>query len=271
VCGCALVCAVIVDKYGQRVPTQSQYSMKKFYRLPSESDSDSEPHAVNNKERPKKFRKTHKISKNSAMAITTIGDARTAHAHAHKHKPAHKPKLAHTHTRTRAHAQTHTRSMKTSAVGTAIYTGFDSSSTSDSDSSNTDDNDNNNNNNNSDNINSDNNNINNNNNNVYVDDVTTDNIPTGDATSRFAVLNIDWQYMRALDLFVLFQSFLPSAHAHAQSARRIVSVTVYPSDYGLEKMAEVCVCVYVRMCVYVCVCVCGCVCDEQDIDRERER
>lgn len=56
-------------------------------------------------------------------------------------------------------------------------------------------------------------------------------IPMGDETKRFAVMNCDWSRIRAVDLFALFQSFAPATGA-------VKDVTIYPSDYGLEKMKE---------------------------------
>lgn len=70
-------------------------------------------------------------------------------------------------------------------------------------------------------------------------------IPRGDATRRIAVMNCDWEHLKvghssfmmlklkAVDILVLLQSFLPPEGF-------IKSVTVYPSDFGLQKMKEVC-------------------------------
>ncbi|KAJ0406353.1 hypothetical protein P43SY_006961 [Pythium insidiosum] len=56
-------------------------------------------------------------------------------------------------------------------------------------------------------------------------------IPMGEETKRFAVLNCDWSRIRAVDLFALCQSFAPETGA-------VKDVTIYPSDYGLQKMKE---------------------------------
>ncbi|XP_073137627.1 pre-rRNA-processing protein esf1 [Henckelia pumila] len=50
-------------------------------------------------------------------------------------------------------------------------------------------------------------------------------------THRLAVVNLDWSQVRAVDLYVLLTSFLPKGG-------QIVSVTVYPSEFGLKRMEE---------------------------------
>lgn len=54
-------------------------------------------------------------------------------------------------------------------------------------------------------------------------------IPKGEVTSRIAVVNLDWDNMRAADLMAVFSSFLPAAG-------RLSKVSVYPSDFGKERM-----------------------------------
>ncbi|CAI5740696.1 unnamed protein product [Peronospora destructor] len=56
-------------------------------------------------------------------------------------------------------------------------------------------------------------------------------IPMGEETKRFAVLDCDWTRIRAVDLFALCQSFAPATGT-------VQNVTIYPSDYGLEKIRE---------------------------------
>ncbi|KAL8723552.1 MAG: hypothetical protein Q9225_000187 [Loekoesia sp. 1 TL-2023] len=54
-------------------------------------------------------------------------------------------------------------------------------------------------------------------------------IPIGEVTSRLAVINLDWDNIRAADLMVVFSSF-------ASSAGQIREISVYPSDFGKERM-----------------------------------
>lgn len=50
-----------------------------------------------------------------------------------------------------------------------------------------------------------------------------------DITKRFAVCNLDWDRIKAVDLFVLMNSFKPTGSS-------IISVKIYPSQFGLERM-----------------------------------
>ncbi|KAJ3355417.1 pre-rRNA-processing protein esf1 [Allomyces javanicus] len=55
-------------------------------------------------------------------------------------------------------------------------------------------------------------------------------IPVGDATRRFAVVNMDWDHLKAHDLYKVFDSVKPQGAV-------VKSVTVYPSEFGRERMA----------------------------------
>lgn len=52
-----------------------------------------------------------------------------------------------------------------------------------------------------------------------------------DATKRLACVDLDWEHIKAVDILAVLRSFVPDGG-------KIVSVTVYPSDYGLQKMEE---------------------------------
>ncbi|XP_052888099.1 ESF1 homolog [Anopheles moucheti] len=54
---------------------------------------------------------------------------------------------------------------------------------------------------------------------------------TDESTKRLAVCHMDWDRIRAVDVMVLLSSFLPPGSA-------IKSVTIYPSEYGKERMKE---------------------------------
>ncbi|KAK9317780.1 hypothetical protein V1522DRAFT_383528 [Lipomyces starkeyi] len=56
-------------------------------------------------------------------------------------------------------------------------------------------------------------------------------IPRGDETSTFAVVNMDWENVRAEDLMVAFSSFV-------SASGKILSITIYPSEFGKEQMAR---------------------------------
>ncbi|KAI3922380.1 hypothetical protein MKX01_006069 [Papaver californicum] len=50
-------------------------------------------------------------------------------------------------------------------------------------------------------------------------------------TRRLAIVNMDWSQVRAADLFVVMSSFLPKSG-------QIMSIAVYPSEFGLKRMEE---------------------------------
>ncbi len=56
-----------------------------------------------------------------------------------------------------------------------------------------------------------------------------DGIPKGEVSSRLAVVNLDWDNIRATDLMAVFSSFVPSSG-------RILNVSIYPSEFGKERM-----------------------------------
>ncbi|RZC45168.1 hypothetical protein C5167_038126 [Papaver somniferum] len=69
----------------------------------------------------------------------------------------------------------------------------------------------------------------------YLEDVPEEpeeNIPVIEQeTRRLAIVNMDWSQVRAADLFVVMSSFLPKSG-------KIVSIAVYPSEFGLKRMEE---------------------------------
>lgn len=54
---------------------------------------------------------------------------------------------------------------------------------------------------------------------------------TEESTNRLAVCNMDWDRIRAVDLMVLFSSFLPPGGS-------VLSVKIYPSEFGKERMQQ---------------------------------
>jgi len=53
--------------------------------------------------------------------------------------------------------------------------------------------------------------------------------PEGEPSKRFAVVNLDWDHVKSVDLFATFQSFVP-ASGH------IDNIAIYPSQFGKERM-----------------------------------
>lgn len=57
----------------------------------------------------------------------------------------------------------------------------------------------------------------------------TEQIPMGEVSKRIAAVNLDWDHIRAADIMAVAASFAPTAG-------RIESVTIYPSEFGRERM-----------------------------------
>ncbi|MDA4132489.1 MAG: hypothetical protein OK454_05100, partial [Thaumarchaeota archaeon] len=54
-------------------------------------------------------------------------------------------------------------------------------------------------------------------------------VPSGEVTNRIAIVNLDWDHIKAADLMALFSSFAPAGG-------RIEKVSIYPSEFGKERM-----------------------------------
>ncbi|KAL1868636.1 pre-rRNA-processing protein esf1 [Paecilomyces lecythidis] len=54
-------------------------------------------------------------------------------------------------------------------------------------------------------------------------------VPEGEVTNRIAVVNLDWDNIRAEDLMAVFSSFVPTGG-------RVLKVSVYPSEFGKERL-----------------------------------
>lgn len=56
-------------------------------------------------------------------------------------------------------------------------------------------------------------------------------VPMGEPSSRLAVVNLDWDNIRAVDLMAVFSSF-------TSENGRISKISIYPSEFGKERMAR---------------------------------
>jgi len=63
--------------------------------------------------------------------------------------------------------------------------------------------------------------------------VIEEDVPKGDATYRLAVVNLDWDNIRAVDILAVLQSFIPVI-----SDQGIKKVSIYPSEFGKERMQK---------------------------------
>ncbi|KAJ5160698.1 uncharacterized protein N7482_007702 [Penicillium canariense] len=66
---------------------------------------------------------------------------------------------------------------------------------------------------------------------IEFPDKQQSNVPLGEVTNRIAVVNLDWDNIRATDLMAVFSSFLPAGS-------RVQNVAVYPSEFGKERMEK---------------------------------
>jgi hypothetical protein len=56
-------------------------------------------------------------------------------------------------------------------------------------------------------------------------------VQTGEITNRIAVVNLDWDHIKSVDLFALFSSFVPLGGS-------IRKVSIYPSEFGKSRMQK---------------------------------
>lgn len=91
---------------------------------------------------------------------------------------------------------------------------------------------------------------------AYAKETPEDAVPEGERTRRIAVVNLDWDHVRAIHLYKIFSSLVsPTAPAAATgstanskaskakgsgivSRGKVLSVRVYPSEFGKERMAR---------------------------------
>ena len=57
----------------------------------------------------------------------------------------------------------------------------------------------------------------------------TEDVPMGEVSRRIAVVNLDWDNLRAMDIMAVSSSFVPTEG-------KIESVTIYPSEFGRERL-----------------------------------
>ena len=57
-------------------------------------------------------------------------------------------------------------------------------------------------------------------------------VPEGEVSKRLAVVNLDWDHVRAVDLLAAFSSYASTGIA----GNKVEKVTIYPSEFGKERM-----------------------------------
>jgi hypothetical protein len=67
--------------------------------------------------------------------------------------------------------------------------------------------------------------------------------PTTEPTKRIAAVNLDWDNLRAADLYAVFNSFLSLSRKNkgegsSSGLGRLVDVKIYPSQFGKERMEK---------------------------------
>lgn len=68
-------------------------------------------------------------------------------------------------------------------------------------------------------------------------------VPTTEPTKRIAAVNLDWDNLRAADLYAVFNSFLSLSRKNkgegsSSGLGRLVDVKIYPSQFGKERMEK---------------------------------
>ncbi|KAJ3167709.1 pre-rRNA-processing protein esf1 [Geranomyces variabilis] len=64
---------------------------------------------------------------------------------------------------------------------------------------------------------------------IDVGPYAEEDVPTGEETNRIAVVNLDWDHVKARDLFKIFDGFKPPSGT-------VKSVKIYPSEFGKERL-----------------------------------
>ncbi|KAL1311845.1 hypothetical protein AAFC00_001920 [Neodothiora populina] len=64
----------------------------------------------------------------------------------------------------------------------------------------------------------------------FPDEQQASEVPVGEVTNRLAVVNLDWDNIRAADLMAVAQSFAPAG------GKGVQEVVIYPSEFGKERL-----------------------------------